>query len=124
LSSSRSRFVAAVLLLGPGSVSAQSVTAEEALKRYETLTTTEAKRCQSRMGTGEILVCGQQRSKYLLPLPEEREARDGPRRATGEIPSSLPPKPPCPPTGCTGINLFKVIGIAAKIKEAIDDSND
>jgi hypothetical protein len=100
--------------------------AEEAMDRYHQVTAVPGLKCgQVAKDSNEIVVCSEGRSKYLLPLPDEREPRDGPRLATGEVPLAVQrPAPVCPPTGCTGINLFEIITIIGTLNEAIKDGQD
>lgn len=68
----------------------------------------------------EILVCKARDSAFRLPLPDERGPPDRARQRTGDI-RSMPPGAPCPPGGCTGINLFAVPGVLFKIAKKIID---
>ncbi len=68
----------------------------------------------------EIVVCKARDSAFRLPLPDERGPPDGPRRRTGDV-TTRPPGAPCPPGGCTGINLFKVPGVLLKIVQKVID---
>ena len=67
-----------------------------------------------------IVVCKGRDQALRLPLPVERGPIDGPRRRNGDV-SSTPPGPPCPPGGCTGINLLSVPKVFYKIVEKIVD---
>lgn len=68
----------------------------------------------------EILVCKARDSAFRLPLPDERGPPDRARQRTGDI-RSMPPGAPCPPGGCTGINLLAVPGVLFKIARKIID---
>ncbi len=68
----------------------------------------------------EILVCKARDSAYRLPLPDERGPPDRARQPTGDA-RSMPPGAPCPPGGCTGINLLAVPGVLFKIAKKIID---
>jgi hypothetical protein len=58
----------------------------------------------------EIVVCGGRTSpKQRLPLPEERPPQDRPRQPTGDPRAALDNAGrPCPPGGCTGVDLMTV----------------
>jgi hypothetical protein len=87
---------------------------EAMLARYHELTSpidADERTC-SRPIAGQadaILVCGRNASRQRVPFPEELGPPDGPRRPTGDPRAALAAAgPPCPPGGCTGVNLFKV----------------
>lgn len=58
----------------------------------------------------EIVVCGSNgSSEQRLPLPGERPPQDRPRQPTGDPRAALDNAGrPCPPGGCTGVNLLTV----------------
>ena len=58
----------------------------------------------------EIVVCGSSgSSEQRLPLPGERPPQDRPRQPTGDPRAALDNAGrPCPPGGCTGVNLLTV----------------
>lgn len=64
------------------------VTAEAALDAYKDMVAVADARCAGADPvSGEILVCGRRDDQRArLPLPGERDARDGARRATGDVP--------------------------------------
>lgn len=97
-----SKLLVIVFILFNSPCSAATVTAEEALAKYHQLTSLEIRDCGRGQASGDIVVCARGRSKYLLPLPDQRDPRDHARRATGEIPSALGPGPVCPNRGCPG----------------------
>jgi hypothetical protein len=61
-------------------------------------------KCLAEGESTDILVCGRNDAAMRIPLPEER-APDPNRPYHGE--PRLDPGPPCPPTGCTGIDFIK-----------------
>jgi hypothetical protein len=65
-----------------------TVTVEEAMARSREMIAVSDGRCAPNEMTDEIVVCARQRLAPRLPLPAERGPRDGPRRATGEIPAA------------------------------------
>lgn len=97
--------VLAFVLISSAS-SAAPVTAEEALVTYRRLTSLATQDCERKQVSGDIIVCARGRSKYLLPLPGERDPPDHARRATGEIPSAAGAGSPCPNRGCPGGGKF------------------
>ncbi len=96
-----------------GKVSAKSVAedpVDKVLASYRARTAISPdhiKPCAAGHGgaAGDIVVCSRDESARL-PLPDERGPPDGPYRPVGE--ARADPGPPCPPTGCTGVNLLKV----------------
>lgn len=90
------------IILFSSASSAATVTAEQALVTYRRLTSLATQNCERAKSSGDIIVCARGRSKYLLPLPDQRDPRDHARRATGEIPSAVGSGPPCPNRGCPG----------------------
>jgi hypothetical protein len=83
------------------------------LARYHEMTSSidPDDRACSRTTAGQkdsILVCGR-RASQRVPFPEELGPPDEPRRPTGDPRAALENSgKPCPPGGCTGVNLFKV----------------
>ncbi len=86
------------------------------------VTSTDSANCANRRAADpeEILVCKGRDSALRLPLPDERGPPDGPRLPTGD-PTTKIPGAPCPPGGCTGINLLKVPGVLFKIVQKVID---
>lgn len=105
---------------------AESVTAPTSDAMIDqALTLTSVKRgdpCANRQTAApdEILVCKARDSAFRLPLPDERGPPDRSRQRTGDV-RSMPPGAPCPPGGCTGINLLAVPGVLFKIARKIID---
>lgn len=58
----------------------------------------------------EIVVCGGKgTTEQRLPLPDQRPPQDRPRQPTGDPRAALDNAGrPCPPGGCTGVNLLTV----------------
>lgn len=98
---------------------------DDLMTRYRKMTSvtpTERVNCADRRGAAddEILVCKGRDAALRLPLPDERGPPDGARRPTGDV-SSRAPAPPCPPGGCTGINLFAVPKVLFQIVQKVID---
>jgi hypothetical protein len=119
---------AGLLLIGlllSARVEAQDVTAEQALATYHSMTDTAQKRCQKGNSKDDIIVCAADGQRFRLPLPDEREPRDGPRTATGEIPSATSSGPSCPPRGCPGgAKFMEAVGNLIKLGKAILGKDD
>lgn len=61
----------------------------------------------------EVIVCSTMAASIAapqrLPLPGERPPQDRPRQATGDPRAALDNSgPPCPPGGCTGVDLMTI----------------
>ncbi len=67
-----------------------------------------------------IIVCKGRDASLRLPLPDERGPPNGPRRPTGDL-SARAPGPPCPPGGCTGINLLAVPKVLFQLAQKVID---
>lgn len=70
----------------------------------------------------EITVCARDDRSLRLPLPDERAPPDRKRQDTGD--ARLDPGEPCPPTGCTGVNLLAVPFKVVRIVKALVDPDD
>lgn len=109
--------IAAMMLLQAAPASNPGPTTMLETYRARTSVTSPAdERCVETGDATDITVCGKRDAAMRIPLPQEREP-DPHRPYHGE--PRLDPGPPCPPTGCTGINLFKgakfLYDLAAKI---------
>ncbi len=83
--------LSAILAFAPPLMAqARPVTAESALDNYKDMLAVADARCAGVDPiSGEILVCGKRDDQRArLPLRGERDARDGERRATGDMPGA------------------------------------
>lgn len=106
-------------IAGPGHTDAHDLMAHY---RSMTSVTEQGRSCRDQRSTepDEIIVCKSRDQSLRLPLPDERDPYSGPRRPTGDV-STRPPGPPCPPGGCTGINLLKIPQLLYKVAEKVID---
>lgn len=87
--------------------------------------------CPAPTHANEVVICGSGRggSADRLPLPDERGPRDGPRTATGEIPSAvgaLEDPESCGPQSCAAGGPANLIAAARKgvqLIRALTDSD-
>jgi hypothetical protein len=107
------------------------VTAEGVLDAYKDMVAVPDARCAGADPiSGEILVCGKRDDQRArLPLPGERDARDGERRATGDMPGASAARMRTGSCGvvqtgesCTGgLSVMAAAGVAIQgIKRLID----
>lgn len=116
-------WIAAAIQVAAGSPGATDPAALMARYRNMTsVTSTDSAGCANRRAADpdEILVCKGRDSALRLPLPDERGPPDGPRRPTGDLTTRVPGAP-CPPGGCTGINLLAVPKVLVQIVQKVID---
>ena len=124
-------------LAAPAGAAAPQITAEEAMTNYrKSFDKNAGIDCRRDTGSDEIVVCGRsgQRDPNRVPLPDEQEPGAPVRLLPGEPPSAVAalsagsgmncatvgPNPRC--NG--GLDVFRVVGVLAKVVKELSGGND
>jgi len=127
----------AAMAIATPAIAAPPITAEEAMTNYQkSFGKSAGIDCRRDTGSDEIVVCGrsEQRDPNRVPLPDEREPGAPVRLLPGEPPSAVAalsagsgmncatvgPNPRC--NG--GLDVFRVVGVLAKMVKELTSGND